>query len=140
MSNKINSLKDLKLEIAVLQTKQAVQQDQLKSDIKSLTESLRPANLIRNAIKSFGTDSGLRGDMTRKGAEAAVGFLISNLLLKNFGPAAKTLAALAGTTVATSVLGEHAEKYIGKFKDLIEKFKKKSGAEGDNFDEKDIYS
>ena len=133
-------MSDLRKEIASLQKKQEEQEARLKVSVQRLTESLKPANLIKSTLKSFGSDSKLRGDLTKKGAEAAVGFLISNILLRNFGPAAKTLASLAGTTVATSVLGEHAGTYIEKFKNLIEKFKKKSGANRDSFDEKDIYS
>lgn len=139
MTKPIQSLNELRTEISVLKSRQRLQEEKVRKSVKSLAESVKPANLVKNAIKSFGSDKNLRSDLTLKGAEAAVGFLVSNLLLRNFGPAAKIIASLAGTTVATSILGDHAGKYIDKFKNLFNKFTKMNAKEETGFDEKDIY-
>jgi hypothetical protein len=138
MSKEIKSLSELRREIALLEARQADQEEKLQIRLKKLTEDLKPVNLIRNAYQSYSRDSGLNSQLVVKGAEAAIGFLVSNILFKNFGPAARTIASVVGSSVASGILGDQAEKYIGKFKNLIQKFKESRAAHKDMMDEKDI--
>lgn len=139
MPKEIHSLRDLQTEIAILKAKQAVQEEQLRGRLKKMSEDLKPINLIRSTIQSFTQGSGLKGETTKRGAEAAIGFLVSNILFKNFNPVARTVATVVGTGLASELLGEQAGKYIQKFKDLAEKFRKSGKEKKDLFDEQDIY-
>jgi hypothetical protein len=119
MSKEISSLTELRREIALLEVKQTIQEEKLRTSLKNLTEELKPVNLIRGAFQSFKKDSNLNGQLAVKGAEAAIGFLVSNILFKNFGFVTRTVASVVGSSVASGILGDQAEKYIEKFKLLI---------------------
>ncbi|HEX5001263.1 MAG TPA: hypothetical protein VFW78_02105 [Bacteroidia bacterium] len=138
-NKRIVSMSDLQMEIALLETKKAVQEEKIRVGVKQLSENLKPANLVRNAIKSLGSDKELKSDLAKKGTEALAGFLISNLAFKNFGSATRTVASLIGTTVLSGLIGDEAGKYVEKIKNLIAKFKNNPQDGKTVFDEKDNY-
>jgi len=138
-NKRIVSMSELRIEIALLETKKAVQEEKIREGVKQLSENLKPVNLIRNAIKTIGKDNELKSDLAKKGTEALAGFLISNLAFKNFGAATRTVASLIGTTVLSGLIGDEASKYVDKIKNLIAKFKNSSQDNNTVFDEKDNY-
>ncbi len=140
MKTKIENIDQLREQIIRLSGEKLVKEEMLKARVKDFSQQLKPVNLIKNAFNSIKGDSELKSQLASKGTEAALGFIVTNLLFKNSNPVIRTAATVLGTAFASKVFGEDSSKYIEKIKGLFEKFKKKSG-EGENkeFDEEDIY-
>ena len=140
MKRNIHSLAQLKLEIDRLSSEKHFKEKQLNTYVKEYTQSLKPANLIRNAFTSITGDSELKGMLKTKGTEAAIGFVVTQLLFKNANPLVRTAATVLGTTFASSIFGEEGPKYVEKIKNLYQKFRsKKTDDNPDSFNEGDNY-
>ena len=131
---------ELKQEIQRLSAVKQLKEQQLRLKIKDASQQMKPINLIKSAFSSISGDKELKSELAIKGTEAALGFIVTNLLFKNSNPVVRTAATLLGTTFATKIFGEDSSKYIEKIKSIYEKFKKKhSDVSVDEFREEDIY-
>lgn len=142
MKKDIRNRTDLRMEIARLTGEKDVREKMLKENFHSFTDQLKPINLIKSAFRSFTGDSELKSQLASKGTDAAIGFIISNLLFKNANPLIRTAASMLGSTVALKVFGDDSDHYVEKFKALFHKLKtvlKKGENESRTFDEEDIY-
>ncbi len=140
MKTKIDSLATLQLEIERLKSLKAAKDIQLKQSFQNLSNELKPVNLIKSTFSSITKDSELKNQMQSKGLEAALGFVVTNLLFKNANPVIRTAATLFGTTFASKLFGEDSGNIIGRIKNLYQKIKEKSPDEENKpFDEGDIY-
>lgn len=142
MKRSIRNRADLQMEIARLTGEKNVREKMLKENFHSFTEQLKPVNLIKSAFRSFTGDSELKSQLASKGTDAAIGFIISNLIFKNANPLIRTAASMLGSTVALKVFGDDSGHYVEKFKALFQKLKtvaKKDDKESRAFDEEDIY-
>ncbi|MBL0340989.1 MAG: hypothetical protein IPP71_08715 [Bacteroidetes bacterium] len=140
MKKQITSLAELKFEIERLTAEKQLKEQALNNQVKELSNRLKPINLIKSTFASFKEDSVLKNQLATKGTEAALGFIVSNLIFKNSNPIVRTTATLIGTAFASKVFGEDSSIYIDKIKNLFEKFKKKTEKEADpSFFEGDIY-
>jgi predicted lipase len=142
MKRTIRNRGDLQREITRLKEEKLVRERVMNDKIHSITEQLKPANLIRNAFRGFTGDSELKNAMASRGTEAVFGFVVSNLLFKNANPLIRTVASMLGTTAAMKFFGEDSGKYIEQIKNLFRKLKEAAGRqrkEDSMFDEEDIY-
>lgn len=142
MKRSIQNRADLHIEIARLKEEKVVRERMLKDNFRSLTDQLKPVNLIKSVFSSFSGDSELKSQLASKGTDAAIGFIISNLIFKNASPLIRTAASMLGSTVALKVFGEDSGHYVDKFKALFQKlrtFVKRDDKDSPTFDEKDIY-
>lgn len=131
----------LKLEIDRLTSEKHLKEKQLNMYIKDFSQSLKPANLVRNIFSSITGNSELKGMLKTKGTEAALGFVVTQLLFKNANPLVRTAATVLGTSFATTIFGEDSSKYVEKIKTLFQKFrKKKEETDSEQFNEGDIYT
>ena len=138
MKKQISSLAELRLEIENLSVKKHMKERELNKQFKDWSQTMKPANLIKSAFSSLTGDSELKTQLASKGTEAALGFIVTNLLFKNSNPIVRTAATIVGTAFASKVFGEDSAVYIDKIKTLFEKFKKKE--DDIVFDEKDNYA
>jgi hypothetical protein len=98
MKTKIDSLATLQLEIERLKSLKAAKDIQLKQSFQHLSNELKPVNLIKSTFNSITKDRELKTQIQSKGLEAALGFVVTNLLFKNANPVIRTAATLFGTT------------------------------------------
>ena len=142
MKPSIHSLETLRAEILRLKEEKKIRENQLRLSVKHIGNEMKPANLIKSAFHSVSNDSELTSQLKSKGLEAALGFVVTNLLFKNANPLIRTAATVFGTTFASKLFGEESGKVIEKVKSLYEKFKQhseKSSKPGE-FNEEDIYT
>jgi len=141
MSTSITSLAELKVEIDKLTVERKIKERNLNVHIKEFAISMRPANLIKNAFTSMSKDTELKSMLKTKGAEAAIGFVVTQLLFKNANPIIRTAATLFGTSFATTIFGDDSSKYIEKIKNIYQKFiSRKEPVEDEQFNEGDNYT
>lgn len=137
MKKQIRSLAELRLEIENLSVEKHLKERELNKQFQDWSQRMKPANLIKSAFSSLTGDSELKTQLASKGTEAALGFIVTNLLFKNSNPIVRTAATIVGTAFASKVFGEDSSVYIDKIKTLFEKFRKKEDAI--IFDEQDNY-
>ena len=141
MSRNIQNLAQLRLEIVRLTVEKQVHEKQISIYVKEYAQSLRPINLLKNAFNSVRGDEELKGAIKTKGLEAAIGFVVTQLLFKKASPFIRTAATILGTSFATNIFGDDSSKYIGKIKELIHKFRsKKEERQSERFNDEDIYA
>lgn len=142
MKPAINSLETLRAEIIRLREEKKVRENQLRKSVQHLGNELKPANLIKSAFHSVSDDSELKSQLKSKGLEAALGFVVTNLLFKNANPVIRTAATVFGTTFASKLFGEESGKIIERVKSLYEKIRKQAepSAKPGEFNEEDIYT
>lgn len=138
MKKQIRSLAELRLEIENLSVEKHLKERELNKQFKDWSQRMKPANLIKSAFSSLTGDSELKTQLASKGTEAALGFIVTNLLFKNSNPIVRTAATIVGTAFASKVFGEDSSVYIDKIKTLFEKFRKKEDTI--IFDEQDNYA
>ena len=138
MKKQISSLAELRLEIENLSVEKHLKERELNQQFQDWSQRMKPANLIKSAFSSLTGDSELKTQLASKGTEAALGFIVTNLLFKNSNPIVRTAATIVGTAFASKVFGEDSSVYIDKIKSIFEKFRKKEDAI--IFDEKDNYA
>ncbi len=140
MKTKIENIHQLREQIIRLSGEKLVKEEMLKARVRDFSQQMKPVNLIKNAFNSIKGDSELKSQLASKGTEAALGFIVTNLLFKNSNPVIRTAATVLGTAFASKVFGEDSPKYMEKIKGLFEKFKKKSkDVEDTDFNEEDNY-
>lgn len=141
MSKNIQSVADLKTQIALITEEKSKQELRLKNHVRDFTNSLKPANLIKNAFSSINSDPEIKSTLKIKGAEAAIAFIVTQLLFKNSNPIFRVAATVLGTSFAGKIFGADASKYIDRIKSVYNKFRNKNKEEGsDLFNEEDIYT
>ena len=138
MKKQISSLAELRLEIENLSVEKHLKERELNQQFQDWSQRMKPANLIKSAFSSLTGDSELKTQLASKGTEAALGFIVTNLLFKNSNPIVRTAATIVGTAFASKVFGEDSSVYIDKIKTLFEKFRKKEDTI--IFDEQDNYA
>jgi hypothetical protein len=141
MKYTIRNRADLRREISRLTEEKNVREKMMKASMKGFADQFRPVNLVKSFFKSLTGDQDFKNQVTARGAEAALGFIISNLVFKNASPLIRTAASVLGSTAAVKFFGEDSGKYVEKIKSLYEKLKNvSSGNKSDDvFDEEDIY-
>jgi len=142
MKYTIRNRADLHREISRLTEEKNVREKMMKANLKGFADQFRPVNLVKSFFKSVTGDQDLRNQVTARGAEAALGFIISNLVFKNASPLIRTAASVLGSTAAVKFFGDDSGKYIEKFRTLYDKLKNiatKNNDTDDIFNEENIY-
>ena len=142
MKYTIRNRADLRREISRLTEERNVREKMMKASMKGFADQFKPVNLVKSFFKSLTGDQELKNQVTARGAEAALGFIISNLVFKNASPLIRTAASVLGSTAAVKFFGDDSGKYIEKIRSLYEKLKNISSTgnkSDDVFDEEDIY-
>ena len=141
MHQNIQTLAQLRLEIDRLTIAKEIHEKQISIYVKEYAQSLRPINLLKNAFNSVKEDSELKNAMKTKGIEAAIGFVVTQLLFKNASPFIRTAATVLGTSFATNLFGDDASGFMEKIKNLVQKFRSKKGVEpSERFNDEDLYA
>ncbi len=141
MKKHIHSLAALRLEIDKLTAEKEIKEVTIKSHFSNLKENLKPANLLKSAFASFSGNSNFKNELASKGTEAALGFIVSNLLFRKSNFIVKAFATIIGTSFASKIFGDDSSHFIDKIKNLYQKFVKKSSHRKEEvaFNEEDIY-
>lgn len=142
MKYTIRNRADLHRELSRLTEEKNVRERMMRANMKGFADQFRPGNLVKGFFKSLTGDQELKNQVTARGAEAALGFIISNLVFKNASPLIRTAASILGSTAAVKFFGDDSGKYVEKIKSMYEKLKNYSAGSNENdgvFDEEDIY-
>ena len=86
---RITDRKQLKRRIAELSREMEHKEEQLKSDLKEVHQSLRATNLIRNAIKDFRDQPELKVGIAQVAVDIGAHALIDKLLFRHKKPGIK---------------------------------------------------
>lgn len=87
----INSRKDLKSAILLLEQKKETDIKKLKEEIHLAFESLKPLNLIKNTIREAASSGELKDNLLNTTAGLSAGFLVKKLFIgKSNSPLKKT--------------------------------------------------
>ena len=123
---KITSVLELKEQIFLLEAKQADEKQLLKDEVKNLHESLKPTNLIKNAVGELTSLPDFKGNILNAVVSIAAGFFSKKIAI---GSTHNPIKQLLGTLLqmgVTSVVSKNNEKVNGIAKGLIRAiFKKK---------------
>jgi hypothetical protein len=142
MKYSIQNRTDLRREMARLTEERNIKEKMMKANFKGFADQLRPVNLVKSFFRSVTGDQDLKNQVTARGVEATLGFIISNLVFKNASPLIRTAASVLGSTAALKFFGDDSGKYIEKIRSLYDKLKNISSGKNetnDIFSEEDIY-
>lgn len=91
----ISSVAELRARIAQLEIVKEEQEDQLRRDLCTVYESLKPAELLKSVISNISSDSELKNDAGGLIGSMGINFLAGKLFKKNnsIGGYVKALAA-----------------------------------------------
>lgn len=141
MTTHIHSITQLRSEKARLELEKSALEYRLKQHFITVKASVKPVNMIKSALGSLASDSEVTGAIKTKGAEAAIGLLMSQMVLKNTNPVIRAVVGVVGTTLAATLLGDNASHYVEKIKALYRKYKARHAKkERPDFNEDDIYT
>ncbi|MDO9376350.1 MAG: hypothetical protein Q7T76_18135 [Ferruginibacter sp.] len=108
MYTHIQNAEDLKTAIEELKEREKVKKQAIADNFHAFTDSMKPANLIRNSFKSNGDGSpGIAGTVIKAGIGMGVGLLSKKLLI---GSSTNIFKTLAGNAVKLGVAGVVAKK------------------------------
>jgi hypothetical protein len=100
MKQEMSKAQVLKKSIEVLQQKQLEEEKLLRAQIIKVYESIKPYNLLRNAIKDAVTSSELKGSLIESASGLVSGYLSRKLLVRS---SKNPLLRLAGLFVQYGV-------------------------------------
>lgn len=106
---KITSITELKLAIALLEVKQVSDGNMLKEEFRSTAENLRPVNLIKNTLKELTTEPDLKGDLLNASISLAAGFLSKKVAVGNTNNPFKQILGTLLQMAVTSIVSKNAD-------------------------------
>jgi len=119
---KQSSIDLLKESIRVLEIRQAEEGLALKVQFKETYESLKPVNLIKNAIDDLANSVEIKNTLFESLVSILTGYLTKKIMVSsNSNPLMKILGALLQFGV-TSLVAKNAESIRSYIMNLIEKF------------------
>lgn len=125
---KIKNQLDLKVRIDFLDTKQEQQELELREEFKKLFEQIKPANLLKTAVKDVFKSPEVKKDLVNGGLGLLTGIAARGLLMGTAGgPVKMLLGRLLQSTVAATVASKAEpvkEKLLKVFRDLMNKKEK----------------
>jgi hypothetical protein len=98
--NEITSTTKLREAILLLEIKQANEKCLLKEQFKTIQESLKPVNLIKNALNELVTAPDLKGNLLITGLSLAAGYLSKKVVI---GSTRNPLKKILGTLLQVAV-------------------------------------
>lgn len=104
---------DLKFRIAALQARSIQQEEDLKYTAGLLTESLKPANLIRDTFKSTVQSPGFGKTVLKGAAGLAIGFFTKRLFVSKSSGILKKAAGAALEFGIAKIVAKNAGKIAG---------------------------
>lgn len=119
---KITSVTELKLAIAILETQQMSDAYLLKEEFKNTSEKLRPVNLIKNTLKELANEPDLKGDLLNASISIAAGYLSKKIAI---GSTNNTFKQILGTLLqmgVTSIVSKNADGIKSGAMNLINNF------------------
>jgi len=97
---KIMTSQDLKASILLLEIRQAEEGLLLKAQFASTYESLKPANLVKNALKNMMREPGIKEDLLGTGLSVAAGYISKRIVT---GGGLNPIKNILGTLLQMSV-------------------------------------
>ncbi len=97
---KINTLDELKLEIAALEIQRANEREMLKEQVKLLQEHLKPMNLIKDVFSGFTHSDKPKVDILGTIIGMATGYITKKVVT---GSSLNPLKRIAGTFLQTKI-------------------------------------
>jgi hypothetical protein len=123
---KITSVADLNLAIEKLERKRILLEENIKEDVHTILEGLKPSNILKNTLHHFQESSEIRSNLLKVALGLGAGFFSKKLLVgKSAGMLKKTLGiALQYGIAALVAKKKDKEEKSGsdtKRKNLLEK-------------------
>jgi len=79
----INSLEELRTEIALLELRQKRANADLKENLLETFESLKPLNLVKSTLKELTSSPGFKGDLVNSVVGIGLGYVSKKVLIGN---------------------------------------------------------
>ena len=125
--------------IILLQTKKEQELNALKEHFNITYESLKPANLIKSAIKEFTTSPDLKNGIASAAIGMASGYLVKKILFRATKNPLKILAGMAIQTIATNLGAKNAGTIKAAGQKIFEEVSLRVADNKKEFAESEIY-
>ena len=114
MYNAIDTIEQLRARVQVLEQQQDVEWMEMKKAVRDQYESLKPANLIRNAFDGLSDNLNFNpeGDMLRDGAALVSGMLVNSVMAGSKNKTLKKTLSIALFSVAMYIITRYREDII----------------------------
>jgi hypothetical protein len=123
---KINSLAELRVQIAILENKRELEKLALKQKLNDTMDSLSPSALIKSALHNITSAPDLKGDLLNTAISLAAGYFTKKVAV---GETHNPLKNIMGTLLqvgVTALVSKNAEVLKTFFKKVVEKFGNKT--------------
>ncbi|MDF2438432.1 MAG: hypothetical protein K0Q95_2808 [Bacteroidota bacterium] len=130
--HKINTTIELKSAIEVLRIQQKERGLELKVQLKTTFDSLKPANLIKSTITDLVSDSEIKGNFLGKALGFSAGFFSKKLLV---GASMNPVVSILGTVLQMGIsrfVANNGEKIKEKGLSFIKNLLSKKNPKGQN--------
>ncbi|MDD2565014.1 MAG: hypothetical protein PHU27_12445, partial [Salinivirgaceae bacterium] len=113
----INSTKDLKEAIRLLEIEQSIKGELLRSEFHQIYESIKPANLIKATLNDLVSSSDLGNNVLTSAVGYGSGYLSKKIVVGTSKNPFRKLLGLAIQIGVSSFVSQHSEtiKSIGQF-------------------------
>ena len=130
---KITTIAELKSAIQELENKQANEWCLLKEQLSTISENLKPLNLIKNTFKEFTSSAGFKDNLLGNIVGLAAGYLSKGLIVgATHNPIKKLVGALLQLEVTTAV-SKNPETIKSLAGIILNLFKKKETVQSRDF-------
>jgi len=125
--NPINSITDLKAAIHLLEIKQAKEKQLLREQIKITAESIKPVNLVKQALSELTTSAEIKESLLSTVIGLATGYLSKKIIIGSTHNPIKQFLGFVLQLGVTGVASKNADDIKSLVGGLISKiFRKKS--------------
>ncbi len=133
----IDGIDELRARVKVLEQQQKDEWKEMRNEVREQYESLKPANLIRNAFDDLTGNFKINpeADILNEGAGLVTGMLVNTIMSGSKNKALKKWLSVALFSVATYFISRHrddilnaANKAMDFISDRVEQFKANSAA------------
>jgi len=133
MTTKIENYKQLKA--AKLQCRQRIKmlEQEIKDDVDSIKEDLKPMNLVGNTVRNMLTSE--KHGLVSESLNIGVNALVKGILFRRTNFITKTLIAYAAKNLANNMVIKNSDNILDWLQSNLRKLKSKHQHNGQYFDE-----
>ena len=130
---KIENYKQLRAEKLQCRKRIKILEQEIKDDVESIKNDLKPINLAGSTIKNMLTSE--KHGLVSESLNIGVNALVKNLLFRNTNFITKTLIAFAAKNLANNMVMKNSDNILDWLQSNLRKLKSKHHHNGQYFDE-----
>ena len=136
MMIKIENYKQLRAEKLQCRKRIKILEQEIKDDVESIKNDLKPINLAGSTIKNMLTSE--KHGLVTESLNIGVNALVKNLLFRNTNFITKTLIAFAAKNLANNMVTKNSDNILDWLQSNLRKLKTKHHHNGQYFDESTV--